>query len=106
MDEARLRELIPEVIGVLGRRGADFASAEDAVQDALVKAIAIFEAVALGLLIATLILGRDAFDRRSASRCRGGSGTAATEGTSSSGSCWAADDTGADLFTSVDSPRA
>ena len=39
MDEARLRELIPEVIGVLGRRGADFASAEDAVQDALVKAI-------------------------------------------------------------------
>ncbi len=40
MDEARLRELIPEVIGVLGRRGADFASAEDAVQDALVKAIA------------------------------------------------------------------
>ena len=40
MDEARLRQLIPEVIGVLGRRGADFASAEDAVQDALVKAIA------------------------------------------------------------------
>jgi predicted RNA polymerase sigma factor len=39
MDESRLRELIPEVIGVLVRRGADFASAEDAVQDALVKAI-------------------------------------------------------------------
>ena len=39
MDESRLRELIPEVIGVLGRRGADFESAEDAVQDALVKAI-------------------------------------------------------------------
>jgi RNA polymerase sigma factor (sigma-70 family) len=39
LDESRLRELIPEVIGVLVRRGADFASAEDAVQDALVKAI-------------------------------------------------------------------
>jgi RNA polymerase sigma factor (sigma-70 family) len=39
VDEARLRQLIPEVIGVLGRRGAEFASAEDAVQDALVKAI-------------------------------------------------------------------
>jgi RNA polymerase sigma factor (sigma-70 family) len=37
--ESRLRELIPEVIGVLVRRGADFASAEDAVQEALVKAI-------------------------------------------------------------------
>ena len=39
MDESRLRELIPEVIGVLVRRGADFASAEDAVQEALVKAL-------------------------------------------------------------------
>jgi RNA polymerase sigma factor (sigma-70 family) len=39
LDESRLRELIPEVIGVLVRRGADFASAEDAVQEALVKAI-------------------------------------------------------------------
>ncbi|WP_409347709.1 RNA polymerase sigma factor [Luteipulveratus flavus] len=32
-----LRDLIPEVIGVLVRRGADFASAEDAVQEALVQ---------------------------------------------------------------------
>ncbi|MCA0146816.1 RNA polymerase sigma factor [Blastococcus sp. LR1] len=39
MDEPRLRQLIPEVIGVLVRRGADFASAEDAVQEALVTAI-------------------------------------------------------------------
>ena len=39
MDESRLRELVPEVIGVLVRRGADFASAEDAVQEALVKAL-------------------------------------------------------------------
>lgn len=39
MDETRLRELIPAVIGVLVRRGADFASAEDAVQEALVKAL-------------------------------------------------------------------
>ncbi len=34
-----LRELIPAVIGVLVRRGADFATAEDAVQDALVAAL-------------------------------------------------------------------
>ncbi|UOX99921.1 RNA polymerase sigma factor [Blastococcus sp. PRF04-17] len=39
MDDSRLRELIPDVIGVLVRRGADFASAEDAVQEALVKAV-------------------------------------------------------------------
>ncbi|SES77650.1 RNA polymerase sigma factor, sigma-70 family [Geodermatophilus poikilotrophus] len=39
MDESGLRELIPEVIGVLVRRGADFASAEDAVQEALVTAL-------------------------------------------------------------------
>lgn len=38
MDEALLRRLTPEVIGVLVRRGADFASAEDAVQEALVTA--------------------------------------------------------------------
>ncbi|GAA2062680.1 RNA polymerase sigma factor [Williamsia deligens] len=35
-----LRALVPAVIGVLVRRGADFASAEDAVQEALVSAIA------------------------------------------------------------------
>jgi predicted RNA polymerase sigma factor len=40
--EPELRQLIPEVIGVLVRRGADFASAEDAVQEALVKALAVW----------------------------------------------------------------
>ncbi|WP_374629400.1 RNA polymerase sigma factor [Frankia sp. AgPm24] len=38
MDESLLRELVPTVIGVLVRRGADFASAEDAVQEALIRA--------------------------------------------------------------------
>ena len=38
-DEATLRPLVPEVIAVLVRRGADFAAAEDAVQDALVEAL-------------------------------------------------------------------
>lgn len=33
-----LRNLIPQVLGVLVRRGADFAAAEDAVQEALVEA--------------------------------------------------------------------
>lgn len=33
-----LRDLIPQVLGVLVRRGADFAAAEDAVQEALVEA--------------------------------------------------------------------
>ncbi|MBM7770936.1 RNA polymerase sigma factor (sigma-70 family) [Actinokineospora baliensis] len=39
MNEALLRSLTPSVIGVLVRRGADFAAAEDAVQDALVQAV-------------------------------------------------------------------
>ncbi|TCK26707.1 RNA polymerase sigma factor [Pseudonocardia endophytica] len=39
MNESLLRELVPAVIGVLVRRGADFASAEDAVQEALIKAL-------------------------------------------------------------------
>ncbi len=39
MNEALLRELVPAVIGVLVRRGVDFASAEDAVQEALVRAL-------------------------------------------------------------------
>ncbi|KOU13813.1 RNA polymerase sigma24 factor [Streptomyces sp. WM6372] len=39
MNEPLLRELVPAVIGVLVRRGADFAAAEDAVQDALVEAV-------------------------------------------------------------------
>jgi RNA polymerase sigma factor (sigma-70 family) len=40
VNETLLRELIPAVTGVLVRRGADFATAEDAVQDALVRALA------------------------------------------------------------------
>ena len=39
MNPALLRELVPSVIGVLVRRGADFASAEDAVQEALIRAL-------------------------------------------------------------------
>ena len=39
MNESLLRDLVPAVIGVLVRRGADFASAEDAVQDALIRAL-------------------------------------------------------------------
>ncbi|MFD6677403.1 RNA polymerase sigma factor [Rhodococcus zopfii] len=39
MNDAVLRELVPAVIGVLVRRGADFASAEDAVQEALIRAL-------------------------------------------------------------------
>jgi predicted RNA polymerase sigma factor len=39
LDAARLRSLIPSVIGVLVHRGADFAGAEDAVQEALVEAL-------------------------------------------------------------------
>ncbi len=42
MSEPPLRELVPAVIGVLVRRGADFASAEDAVQDALVEALRVW----------------------------------------------------------------
>ncbi|HYF27210.1 MAG TPA: DUF6596 domain-containing protein [Baekduia sp.] len=38
-DEAALRSIVPAVIGVLVRRGADFAAAEDAVQEALVEAL-------------------------------------------------------------------
>jgi RNA polymerase sigma factor (sigma-70 family) len=38
MDELLLRELTPAVIGVLARRGVDFATAEDAVQEALIQA--------------------------------------------------------------------
>ncbi|MFG3340351.1 RNA polymerase sigma factor [Glycomyces sp. NPDC048151] len=39
MDEHLLRDLTPQVLGVLVRRGADFAAAEDAVQDALAEAV-------------------------------------------------------------------
>jgi RNA polymerase sigma factor (sigma-70 family) len=40
VNETLLRELIPAVTGVLIRRGADFATAEDAVQEALLRALA------------------------------------------------------------------
>ena len=43
-DELPLREIVPAVIGVLVRRGADFATAEDAVQEALVEALRTFGA--------------------------------------------------------------
>ncbi|GAA1965992.1 RNA polymerase sigma factor [Microbacterium deminutum] len=39
VDATALRRAIPEVVGILVRRGADFASAEDAVQAALVRAL-------------------------------------------------------------------
>lgn len=42
MDESVLRSLTPTVIGILVRRGADFAAAEDAVQDALVEAVRVW----------------------------------------------------------------
>lgn len=42
MDEALLRSLTPSVLGVLVRRGSDFAAAEDAVQEALVEAVRVW----------------------------------------------------------------
>jgi RNA polymerase sigma factor (sigma-70 family) len=39
VNESLLREAVPAVIGVLVRRGADFAAAEDAVQEALIRAL-------------------------------------------------------------------
>ncbi len=42
VDEALLRNLTPQVLGILVRRGADFAAAEDAVQDALLDAIRVW----------------------------------------------------------------
>ncbi|WP_306367692.1 RNA polymerase sigma factor [Nocardiopsis sp. CC223A] len=42
MDETLLRSLTPGVLGILVRRGADFAAAEDAVQDALVEAVRVW----------------------------------------------------------------
>ncbi|MFI9075650.1 RNA polymerase sigma factor [Streptomyces sioyaensis] len=43
-DEALLRSLTPSVLAILVRRGADFAAAEDAVQDALVEAVRVWPA--------------------------------------------------------------
>jgi RNA polymerase sigma factor (sigma-70 family) len=42
VDESLLRTLTPTVTGILVRRGADFAAAEDAVQDALVEAVRVW----------------------------------------------------------------
>jgi predicted RNA polymerase sigma factor len=42
VDELVLRSIVPSVIGVLVRRGADFAAAEDAVQEALVEAVRVW----------------------------------------------------------------
>ncbi|MGY1835380.1 RNA polymerase sigma factor [Blastococcus sp. SYSU DS0510] len=42
VDETLLRAIVPTVIGTLGRRGADFAAAEDAVQEALVEAVRVW----------------------------------------------------------------
>jgi DNA-directed RNA polymerase specialized sigma24 family protein len=39
VDDVELRELAPKVLSVLVRRGADFATAEDAVQEALIRAL-------------------------------------------------------------------
>jgi RNA polymerase sigma factor (sigma-70 family) len=39
VDETQLRELIPRVLSVLVHRGADFATAEDAVAEALIRAV-------------------------------------------------------------------
>src|SRR4051794_40291737 len=39
VDDAELRALVPHVLSVLVRRGADFATAEDAVQEALIRAL-------------------------------------------------------------------
>lgn len=43
VDDVELRELVPQVLSVLVRRGADFATAEDAVQEALVRALSAWE---------------------------------------------------------------
>ena len=42
-DGVELRELAPAVLSVLVRRGADFATAEDAVQEALIRALSAWE---------------------------------------------------------------
>ena len=44
VDEVLLRGLTPSVLGILVRRGADFAAAEDAVQDAVVEAVRVWPA--------------------------------------------------------------
>ncbi|CAM5359213.1 RNA polymerase sigma factor [Streptomyces hirsutus] len=44
VNEVLLRSLTPSVLGILVRRGADFAAAEDALQDALVEAVRVWPA--------------------------------------------------------------
>ena len=41
-DHRELRELVPQVLSVLVRRGADFATAEDAVQEALIRVLSVW----------------------------------------------------------------
>src|SRR3954447_24430024 len=43
VDDDGLRQLVPYVLSVLVRRGADFATAEDAVQEALIRALSAWE---------------------------------------------------------------
>src|SRR3954464_117334 len=43
VDYVELRQLVPRVLSVLVRRGADFATAEDAVQEALIRALDAWE---------------------------------------------------------------
>src|SRR5437879_13837156 len=43
VDDVELRRLVPQVLSVLVRRGADFATAEDAVQEALIRALSSWE---------------------------------------------------------------
>src|SRR4030095_12922219 len=43
VDDVELRHLVPNVLTVLVRRGADFATAEDAVQEALIRALSTWE---------------------------------------------------------------
>src|SRR5437879_9219823 len=43
VDNVELRELVPRVLSVLVRRGADFAAAEDAVQEALIRALSAWQ---------------------------------------------------------------
>lgn len=43
VEDVELRELVPQVLSVLVRRGVDFATAEDAVQEALIRAVSAWE---------------------------------------------------------------
>jgi predicted RNA polymerase sigma factor len=43
VDDVEVRALVPRVLSVLVRRGADFATAEDAVQEALIRGLAAWE---------------------------------------------------------------